>query len=71
MKSVLVVLGLGISFLFTQPHFSNGNVQDFTETTVTNCNCRIEQCHATAKSTGKRCKHCVSNSGDKFCWQHK
>lgn len=33
--------------------------------------CRYDQCHATAKSTGKRCKHCVSNEGDVFCWQHK
>ena len=33
--------------------------------------CRFGQCQATAKSTGKQCKHCVSNSGDKFCYQHK
>ncbi len=33
--------------------------------------CRFGQCQATAKSTGKQCKHCVSNSGDKFCFQHK
>jgi len=33
--------------------------------------CRYDQCHATAKSTGRRCRHCVSNSGDYYCWQHK
>ena len=33
--------------------------------------CQHGQCQATAKSTGKRCKHCVSNSGDRFCYQHK
>lgn len=33
--------------------------------------CKYGQCKATAKSTGKRCKHCVSNDGDKYCWQHK
>lgn len=33
--------------------------------------CHHGQCHATAKSTGNRCKHCVSNSGDYYCWQHK
>jgi hypothetical protein len=33
--------------------------------------CRFGQCQATAKSTGQQCKHCVSNSGDKFCYQHK
>jgi hypothetical protein len=34
-------------------------------------NCKFGQCQATAKSTGKQCKHCVSKSGDKFCFQHK
>jgi hypothetical protein len=33
--------------------------------------CKIRQCNATAKSTGQRCKHCVSNNNDKQCWQHK
>lgn len=28
------------------------------------------QCQAIAKSTGKRCKHGVSNPGDIYCWQH-
>ena len=32
--------------------------------------CRFGQCQATAKSTGKQCLHCVSKSGDKFCYQH-
>lgn len=33
--------------------------------------CKYDQCHATAASTGQRCKHCVSNRGDYYCWQHK
>ena len=33
--------------------------------------CKYDQCHATAKSTGKRCRHCVSNQGDLYCWQHR
>lgn len=33
--------------------------------------CQYSQCQATAKSTGNRCKHCVSNRDDKYCWQHK
>lgn len=33
--------------------------------------CKYGQCKATAKSTGNRCKHCVSNEGDSNCWQHK
>lgn len=32
--------------------------------------CKYGQCQATAKSTGKRCRHCVSNAGDVNCWQH-
>ena len=32
--------------------------------------CRYDQCHAIAKSTGKRCRHCVSNYGDLYCYQH-
>jgi len=32
--------------------------------------CKYGQCHAIAKSTGKRCRHCVSNAGDLTCWQH-
>ncbi len=33
--------------------------------------CKNGQCRATAKSTGNRCKHCVSNYGDSYCFQHK
>ena len=32
--------------------------------------CTYGQCQAIAKSTGKQCQHCVSNSGDLYCWQH-
>jgi len=33
--------------------------------------CNYGQCHAIAKSTNMRCKHCVSNSGDRYCYQHR
>ncbi len=33
--------------------------------------CNYGQCRATAKSTGQRCRHCVSNSGDLYCYQHR
>lgn len=33
--------------------------------------CQYGQCNAIAKSTGARCKHCVSKAGDLYCWQHK
>lgn len=37
----------------------------------TKVECNYGQCQATAKSTGKQCKHCVSKSGDRYCYQHK
>lgn len=33
--------------------------------------CHYGQCQAIAKSTGVQCKHCVSERGDLYCWQHK
>lgn len=41
-----------------------------SETNAKN-DCTYGQCSATAKSTGERCRHCVSNSGDIYCWEHK
>jgi hypothetical protein len=39
--------------------------------TVENIECKYRQCDATAKSTGNRCKHCVSKPSDYQCYQHK
>ncbi len=33
--------------------------------------CKYRQCNAIARSTEKRCKHCVSDSSDYQCYQHK
>jgi hypothetical protein len=33
--------------------------------------CQHGQCTKKAESTGKRCKRCVSNAGDRYCYQHK
>lgn len=33
-------------------------------------NYSYDQCHAIAKSTGRRCKHGVSDPEDYYCWQH-
>lgn len=33
-------------------------------------NCSYGQCNAIALSTSKRCEHCVSKFGDRYCWQH-
>ena len=38
---------------------------------ISTVECKHGQCTATAASTGKTCKHCVSNEGDSYCWQHK
>ena len=47
--------------------------QEFSENvrnTVESIECKYGQCNAIAESTGQRCKHCVSNQGDLYCWQH-
>ena len=67
---LLVVFGLVVSALFANPSFENKE-EVFTSSIVASQNCNYGQCKATAKSTGKQCKHCVSNSGDSYCWQHK
>lgn len=45
--------------------------QDTLEINIENIECKYRQCNATAKSTGNRCKHCVSSNDDYQCWQHK
>lgn len=74
MKKNLVKIGLALllsvvglaTTSFTQTKISNGNHS--TESTQ---GCHYGQCQAIAKSTGAQCRHCVSNSGDLYCWQHK
>jgi hypothetical protein len=52
--------------------FAHSNVNELNITSIeTEYDCKWDQCHATAASTGQRCKHCVSNEGDLYCWQHK
>jgi len=69
MKSLIILLGLGVTFLFAKPNFESNKVN--LVSVETNTKCHYGQCNATARSTGNRCKHCVSNSGDRYCWQHK
>jgi hypothetical protein len=57
--------------IFAAPAVKAPNQPHATATVSENVNCKYGQCHATAKSTGMQCKHCVSNLGDRFCWQHK
>lgn len=69
MKSLLIVLGITFTTLSFKPSDNYVNVSS-SKVKETVLNCRFGQCQATAKSTGNRCKHCVSNSGDLYCWQH-
>lgn len=67
---ILLFLGLATaSFNFAQSDNVSTAIELSTEETCYEC--KYDQCHATAKSTGKRCKHCVSSYGDKYCWQHR
>ena len=63
--SLFVALGIGSSF--TSPESIN---LISNQVSIENYDCKYGQCYATAKSTGNRCKHCVSNEGDSYCWQH-
>lgn len=67
MKRILLFL-LAISLL----SFSTVNLEsNINKTKTETVACKYGQCSAIAKSTQKRCKHCVSNEGDLYCWQHK
>jgi hypothetical protein len=67
-KILLAVLLLGTTFTVTEARNTSKHSVSFKNNLI---ECRYSQCQATAKSTGKQCRHCVSNSGDKFCYQHK
>ena len=63
-----IFLALGISYAFTSSESINLNSN---QVIFENHACTYGQCYATAQSTGNRCKRCVSNQGDFYCWQHK
>ncbi len=67
MKKLILLLSLVFSLTLVS-FSSDTNIKTNPETHYT---CRYGQCQATAKSTGRQCKHCVSNPGDLYCWQHK
>jgi hypothetical protein len=70
MKHILIAFLISFSFLsFTT--FENLDSGKTISAEIIKQDCKNGQCQATAKSTGKQCKHCVSNAGDKFCYQHK
>lgn len=65
----LKTIGIALSLVFVLGSFVN-YASTSSSNTFEAYDCKYGQCMATAKSTGKRCKHCVSNSGDRYCWQH-
>jgi hypothetical protein len=64
----LFIVFLSINFSFIN---INSSKTEAKELAIEFVECKHGQCEATAKSTKKRCKHCVSDEGDKYCWQHK
>ena len=68
MKKIILI---AIFSFVTMSFISVEDVNTIKETKIENVECKIRQCNATAKSTGKRCKHCVSNDSDYQCYQHK
>ena len=65
-KFLLLALSVGL-FGFTS---ISTTVAHYNPTITETVDCKYGQCRATAKSTGNQCKHCVSNSGDSYCFQH-
>ena len=68
MKKAFFVLLIALS---TMSFLSIEDNQTIQNERVENVECKYRQCNATAKSTGERCKHCVSKSSDYQCYQHK
>jgi hypothetical protein len=63
------ILGLGILSLLSFTGIDNKKLE-VQQTTFNSVECKYSQCKAIDKSTEKQCKHCVSNDGDSFCYQH-
>jgi hypothetical protein len=62
---------LAISMMSMTSEVNEKQQSNMNSEQIENAVCKHGQCHATAASTGKRCLHCVSNSGDSYCWQHR
>lgn len=71
MKKLLLLSFLALSLLSISPNTFAKDINHSNVKKNAPVECQYGQCQATAKSTGNQCKHCVSNSGDSFCYQHK
>jgi hypothetical protein len=74
MKKHLLKIGIALTLMFvgltTTSFVENQTSQLFPKNQEVS-DCHYGQCKATAKSTGKQCRHCVSNEGDSYCYQHR
>lgn len=68
MKHIVFIVGIASLLSFTTIDNSQKNDSQLSNYSLVEC--KYSQCQATAKSTGNQCKHCVSNEGDSYCWQH-
>ena len=68
--SLLTVIALALMSFISGPqnHLKDPILHEIVQVDY---DCKYGQCHGIAKSTGKRCKHCVSKRGDKYCYQHE
>ncbi len=66
MKKITLIFGVSLFMLSTYSIDKNVSIEK--ELTY---EYKYRQCNATAKSTGNRCKRCVSKSTDYQCYQHK
>jgi len=71
MKKSLILLFLSLSLISFSPSSLSKPIHKTSIKKSSPIECRYSQCQATARSTGNQCRHCVSNPGDSFCFQHK
>lgn len=67
MKKLFIGCGLALSLVLSSYSLTSSTPAEAETSAI---KCHHGQCQATAKSTGNQCKHCVSNEGDLYCWQH-
>ena len=70
MKKVILVISLFVALGMSYSFVNYEACEVSNQISIENLECKYGQCTATAKSTGNRCLHCVSNAGDATCWQH-
>ena len=74
MKKHLLKIGMALLlciFGLTTTSFKEAKIINLHQINESTLGCNYGQFQATAKSTGQQCRHCVSERGDLYCWQHK